>query len=90
VKRTREDAILCLSRFNKVFIPIYKRSDDGLVFRDATQQTSEYMTFSTCLDTGAVVVAGATVGTSCKVPFESPLVARSLSRGRSDDMVESV
>jgi hypothetical protein len=52
------------------------------------------MTFSTCLDTGAVavagVVAGATVGTSCRVPFESPLLVRSLSRGRSDDMLQSV
>ena len=37
-----------------------------------------------------MVVAGATVGASCKVPFESPLVARSLSRGRSDDMMGCV
>jgi hypothetical protein len=52
------------------------------------------MTFSTCLDTGAVAVAGvvavATEEISCKVPFESPLEVRSLSRGRSDDMLRSV
>lgn len=49
------------------------------------------MTVSTSLDTGVIVEAGSVAvamdGVSCKVPFASPLVARSLSRGRSEDMV---
>lgn len=47
------------------------------------------MTFSTSLDKGAVAVAvaGAVDAASCEVPFMSALAPKSVSLGRSEDMI---